>query len=57
MFPLPRVKKSKKNARNSWKYCHIGNGLGSDLLSAKINNSVRFKHGKNEKRKAVPKCQ
>lgn len=57
MDPSSRVKKSKKNAGNSWKCCHIGNGVGSDLLSGKINNSVRFKHGKNEKGKAVPKCQ
>jgi hypothetical protein len=57
LVPLSRVKKSKKNAGNGWKCCHIGNGVGSDLLSRKINNTARFKHGKNKKRGAVPKCQ
>lgn len=57
LVPSSRIKKYKKNASNSWKSCHIRNGVGCDWLSRKANNSVSFKHGKNEKRKAVPKCQ
>ena len=45
MDPSSWVRQSKNNARNRWKHSYIGDGVGVDWFSGKVNETDGLEHG------------